>query len=140
MSINRVQCFGAASAAACQLLGKDFLTVSEAGTLSMAVQALEKELQAEQFLRALNRCAAEKNLSDACYRILRLAYQDWTNRVAPEKTAAYREIVEALWQEKAARGNKGMLNDFVLISTYKDYPEFYKALDLMHSLTENGGN
>ena len=116
MSINRVEQFRQVCRIVERLMGSRALSVEEKGNIAMAVEALDQPLQAEQLLRALDKCADSHNLSDACYRILRLAYQDWAARVAPHKPEGYRKIVEMLLREKEKLGNQDRLTDFILIS------------------------
>ena len=47
MSVNRILLFRQACAAARRMLGRDSLNRDEEGTLAMAVQALDTDLQAE---------------------------------------------------------------------------------------------
>ena len=123
--MNRVVLLQHLAKQMCALMGKEQLTDVEYGNLAMAVQGLESELKAEQYVAAIDRCVERSNLPEACYRTMIKIYQDWENRVAPSQDPAYCDIIKEIWRLKQGKGNNGSLNSFVLIKRYSDFPEFY---------------
>lgn len=132
--MNRIETYNRLCSMMEKLLGKRELLTEEKGNIAMAVNALEDELKTEQLIRAIERCAAEGNLSDACYRILRMAYQDWEKRLAPSQDAVYCDIIKRLWLGCQEKGNSKALDSVVLFVHYKEYPDFFKPLDMIDFL------
>lgn len=134
--MNRVEILRELSRKMCRLLGKEELTEEEKGNLAMAVESLENDLQYEQLNRAIDQCIMNRDVSEACYRLMRLIYRDWESRIAPSQDQAYCDIIKENWRLKQRKGNSGSLESFVLIRQYRDFPRFYKALDLFNTITE----
>ena len=137
--MNRIKIYNEIVSSMKQLFGGRKLETEERGNIAMAVNALEDDLKAEQLTRAIAHCTDEGNLSDACYRILRLAYQDWEKRLAPSQDAAYCAIIKQKWLSCQGKGNNKVLDSVVLFVHYKEYPDFFKPLDMMDFLLKGEG-
>ncbi len=131
--MNRVEWFFRLRDLLIRDYGHAVFSLQDQGNLAMAVQALKDDARGGVLEDTLKKCAAEGKKSDGYYHILWLTKKDWDERIAPGRDELSRRIMEQKWEEKKAQGNRSELSDWILTVQYRDYPDYFKALDSLHA-------
>lgn len=121
MEINREKAYEELCGMFASLRAGKALTVGEKGCLAMAVNALRGKRETEIFFAGMRRSVEEGKLSDACFRALKWAREDYLSRHGDGADP----IVERVYAMFRDEWMKDRLDSWTLTSDVREYPEFF---------------
>ena len=111
-----------------QLWPERQLTLAERGCLAMAAQAAAADGSA---IARIERAVQRGNTAFVCQQLLKLAHDDFTERVCARELASPLDIqlVETTLLVKNQQARAGQLTDFLLTGQYRFFPDFFRWYD-----------